>query len=47
MSFINSAVTTLEVLVIAIGAGLDMRGVVNLMEGYGGDDTAAKRAAFC
>lgn len=42
MSFINSAVTTLEVLVIAIGAGLAVWGVVNLMEGYGGDNAAAK-----
>ena len=41
MSFINSAVTTLEVLVIAIGAGLAVWGVVNLMEGYGGDNAAA------
>ena len=41
MSFISSAMNTLEVIVIALGAGLAVWGVVNLMEGYGGDNAAA------
>ena len=36
MSFISSAMSTLEVIVIALGAGLAVWGGVNLMEGYGG-----------
>lgn len=42
MSFISSAMNTLEIIVIALGAGLAVWGVVNLMEGYGGDNAAAK-----
>lgn len=42
MSFISSAMSTLEVIVIALGAGLGVWGGVNLMEGYGGDNAAAK-----
>ena len=42
MSFISSAMSTLEVIVIALGAGLAVWGGVNLMEGYGGDNAAAK-----
>lgn len=41
MSFISSAMSTLEVIVIALGAGLGVWGGVNLMEGYGGDNAAA------
>lgn len=41
MSFISSAMSTLEIIVIALGAGLAVWGVVNLMEGYGGDNAAA------
>lgn len=41
MSFISSAVSVLETLVIALGAGLAVWGVVNLMEGYGNDNPAA------
>ena len=37
MAFINQAVTVLQTLVIALGAGLAVWGVVNLMEGYGND----------
>ena len=33
MAFINQAVTVLQTLVIALGAGLAVWGVVNLMEG--------------
>jgi hypothetical protein len=42
MSFISSAMNTLEIIVIALGAGLAVWGGVNLMEGYGGDNAAAK-----
>ena len=42
MAFFNSAVTTLQTLVIALGAGLGVWGAVNLMEGYGNDNPGAK-----
>ena len=42
MAFFNSAVTTLQTLVVALGAGLDIWGVINLMEGYGNDNPGAK-----
>ena len=42
MAFINQAVTVLQTLVIALGAGLAVWCVVNLMEGYGGDNPSAK-----
>ena len=42
MSFISSAMNTLEIIVIALGAGLAAWGGVNLMEGYGGDNAASK-----
>ena len=35
MEFFNSAVDVLQTLVIALGAGLGIWGVVNLLEGYG------------
>lgn len=41
MAFFNSAVTTLQTLVIALGAGLGVWGAVNLMEGYGNDNPGA------
>lgn len=34
MAFFSSAITTLKTLVVAIGAGLGVWGVVNLLEGY-------------
>ena len=34
MAFFNSAVGTLQTLVIALGAGLGIWGAINLMEGY-------------
>ena len=37
-----SAITTLQTLVIALGAGLGVWGVVNLLEGYGSDNPGAK-----
>ncbi|GHU79972.1 conjugative transfer protein [Clostridia bacterium] len=42
MAFFNSAVDVLQTLVIALGAGLAIWGVVNLLEGYGGDNPSAK-----
>ena len=42
MQFFATAVTTLQTLVIALGAGLAVWGVVNLLEGYGSDNAAAK-----
>ena len=41
MQFFASAITTLQTLVIALGAGLAVWGVVNLMEGYGNDNPGA------
>ncbi len=42
MAFFNTAVTVLQTLVTAIGAGLAIWGVINLMEGYGSDNPGAK-----
>lgn len=41
MEFFNQAITVLQTLVVAIGAGLGVWGVVNLMEGYGNDNPGA------
>ena len=41
MEFFTSAVDTLQILVVALGAGLGVWGVVNLLEGYGSDNAAA------
>ena len=40
MAFFNSAVTVLQTLVIALGAGLGIWGAINLLEGYGNDNRA-------
>ena len=42
MEFFNSAIKTLQTLVIALGAGLGVWGIINLLEGYGNDNPAAK-----
>ena len=42
MAFFTSAVTTLQTLVVALGAGLGVWGVVNLLEGYGSDNPGSK-----
>ena len=42
MAFFNSAVTVLQTLVIARGAGLGIWGAINLLEGYGNDNPGAK-----
>ena len=41
MAFFASAVSVLQTLVIALGAGLGIWGVINLMEGYGNDNPGA------
>lgn len=42
MDFFNSAVDVLQPLVIALGAGLGVWGVINLLEGCGNNHPAAK-----
>lgn len=42
MEFFGSAITILQTLVVAIGAGLGVWGVINLMEGYGNDNRATR-----
>ena len=42
MSFFTSAIGVLQTLVIALGAGLGLWGIINLLEGYGGDNPSAK-----
>jgi len=42
MSFFNSAISILQTLVVAIGAGLAVWGVINLLEGYGNDNRATR-----
>ena len=42
MEFFSSTVTVLQTLVTAIGAGLGIWGLVNLLEGYGNDNPGAK-----
>ena len=42
MEFFNQAITVLQTLVIALGAGLGVWGVINLLEGYGNDNPSAK-----
>lgn len=42
MEFFNSAIEVLQTLVIALGAGLGIWGVINLLEGYGQDNPGAR-----
>ena len=42
MEFFNNAVTVLQTLVVALGAGLGIWGAINLLEGYGNDNPGAK-----
>ena len=41
MGFFTSAVDTLQTLGVALGAGLAVWGVINLLEGYGSDNPGA------
>ncbi len=38
MAFFQSAIDVLKTLVIALGAGLGVWGLINLLEGYGNDN---------
>ena len=42
MEFFNQAIDILKILVMDLGAGLAVWGVINLLEGYGSDNPAAK-----
>ena len=42
MAFFNSAVTTLQTIVVGLGGALCVWGGINLMEGYGNDNPGAK-----
>ena len=42
MAFFTAAITLLQTLVCALGAGLGVWGLVNLLEGYGNDNPGAK-----
>ena len=42
MEFFANAINVLQMLVIALGAGLGIWGGINLMEGYGNDNPGAK-----
>ena len=46
MSFFTSAIDTLQILVVALGAGLGAWGVINLLEGCGNDNPGAKSTGF-
>ena len=41
MEFFNRAIDILKILVMALGAGLAVWGVINLLEGYGNDNPGA------
>jgi len=41
MAFFQSSITTLQTIVIALGAGLGVWGGINLLEGYGNDNPGA------
>ena len=42
MEFFTTAVSSLSTVVTAIGAGVGVWGVINLLEGYGSDNPGAK-----
>ena len=42
MEFFNSAVTTLQTIVVGLGGALCVWGGINLLEGYGQDNPASK-----
>lgn len=42
MDFFNSTIDGLQTVVTAIGAGIGVWGVVNLLEGYGSDNPGSK-----
>lgn len=42
MEFFSEAIKVLQTIVTVLGAGLGIWGIINLLEGYGGDNPAAK-----
>lgn len=42
MEFFTTSISGLETVVTALGAGVAVWGVINLLEGYGGDNPASK-----
>lgn len=42
MEFFTEAINVMKILVNALGAGLAIWGIVNLLEGYGNDNPGAK-----
>ena len=42
MEFFTSAIDTMKVTVTALGGGLGVWGIINLLEGYGNDNPGAK-----
>ena len=42
MAFFTSAITVLQTLVVALGAGLGVWGAIHILEGYGNDNPGAK-----
>ena len=42
MEFFAESINVLQTLVIALGAGLGVWGIINLLEGYGNDNPGAK-----
>ena len=42
MEFFAAAISILQTLVIALGGGLGVWGLINLLEGYGNDNPGAK-----
>ncbi len=42
MSFFTTAIDALKTIVVALGGGLGIWGIINLLEGYGNDNPGAK-----
>ena len=42
MDFFVSSISSLTVVITAIGAGIGLWGIINLLEGYGNDNPGAK-----
>jgi hypothetical protein len=42
MEFFTTAIDVLKTLVVALGAGLGVWGIINLLEGYGNDNRATR-----
>ncbi len=41
MSFFTTAIDALKTIVVALGGGLGIWGIINLLEGYGNDNPGA------